>query len=88
MGVSTHGTLVGPEVISYRGGERPPTLGPTGLGLDEDWGPQHQCPEHEREGRGPLPGLCPDAQGPARLPEDWSERVRLWGLPSPDPEIT
>lgn len=40
-------------------------------------------PKHEREGRGPLPGLCPDALGPARLAEDWSKRVRLWGLPSP-----
>ena len=57
MGVSTRGTLVGPEVISHRGGEHPSTLGPSGLGLDEDWGPRDQCPEHERQGRG-LPQAC------------------------------
>lgn len=55
--MSTHGTLVGPEVISHRGGEHPPILGRSSLGLDEDWGPQDQCPEHERQGRG-LPQAC------------------------------
>lgn len=30
----------------------PPILGRSSLGLDEDWQPRDQCPEHERQGRG------------------------------------
>lgn len=54
--MSTHGTLVGPEVISHRGGEHPPILDGLAWGWMRTGGPKTNAPSMRgREGGCPRP---------------------------------